>query len=225
MKTPAGWFALYILVLFLLISCDSKPELKQQNQDDATTAVITGYAKYPMRDFKHLKINCDQGRLDVKIYQYKKPYVEVHQTYRKYVNFEERGDSLIIYTAKTPKTTGENPIKKRLRIYVPDLDSYSSEISSTVFKNFRTQRLDIKLDNDYFQLSGCGIKQLAVTTQDACRVVIDNKNVVLLANVRLDEKSYFNCEAPIGKFVLTKKTLENVRLTRVSPKNFKWQQK
>ncbi len=225
MKSFFGWFMLHILVLFLITSCGSKPELKQRSQDDATAGVITGYAKYPMRDFKHLKINCDQGRLDVKVYQYKKPYVEVHQTYRKYVNFEERGDSLIIYTAKTPKTTGENPIKKRLRIYVPDLDSYSSEISSSVFKNFRTQRLDVKLDNDYFQLSGCGIKQLTVTTQDACRVVIDKKNAFLQAIVRLDEKSYFNCEASVEKFVLTKKTLENVRLTQVSSKNFKWQQK
>lgn len=211
--------AVSYLITVSLFACG--PQADQQ-KDEPTNGTMSGYAKYPIRDFKHLKINCDYGRLDVKVYQYNKPYVEVHETYRKYVNFEERGDSLIIYTVKTPKSTKENPIKKRLRIYVPDLDSYSSEISTTTFMNFRTPKLHVNLYNDYFRIYGCGFEQLKITTEEACKLVIDNENVVLAANIRMNEESYLNCEAPVGEFVLTKKSLNNVRVTEIPAANFKW---
>lgn len=209
---------LYIIGISFLFSCGPQPE----KQPEVVKAVVNSYAKYSTRDFKHLKINCDYGRLKVKVYQYEKPYVEVHSSYQKYVNFEERGDSLIIYTTKTPKSTKENPIKKSLRIYVPDLDSYNSEISETTFLNFRTEQLKVNLKNDYFRIYNCGFEQIAINTKDACRVVIDNENVVSAAKVTMNEESYLNCDASIGEFVLTKKTVNNVKIGNIPAANFKW---
>lgn len=204
-----------------VISCGPQP--KQENTAaEIPTGITSSYAKYPMADFKHLKINCDYGRLDVKVYQYDKPYVEVHDTYRKYVNFEERGDSLIIHTMKTPKLSGDSLVKKRLRIYVPNLDSYSSEITSTTFMNFRTPKLQVNLYNDYFRIYGCGFEEISIATEEACKIVLDNENVVLAAKIRMNEESYLNCEAPVGEFMLTKKSLSNVRMTEIRPANFKW---
>lgn len=213
------------LIFFLLSSCllSCGPQPKQENDNPWQTEVVAvEYAKYPMENFKHLKINCDYGRIDVKVYQYEKPYVEVHESYRKFVNFEERNDSLIIYTTKTPKSTDENPVKKRIRVYVPDLDSYSSEVSTTTFMNFRTPKMNVKLDNDYFRVYGCGFEEISITTKAACKIVMDNENVVLSAKIKMNEDSYLNCEAPIEKLVLTKKTLNNVRITEIPAANFKW---
>jgi hypothetical protein len=212
------------LLLGLLLSCGPQPKQKDETPETAE-GISTGYAKYPMGDFKHLKINCDYGRLGVKVYQYEKPYVEVHETYRKYINFEERGDSLIIYATKTPKSTDAHPVKKRIRIYVPDLDSYSSEISTTTFMNFRTPKMNVELDNDYFRMYECGFEQLFIMTKAACKIVIDNENVVLAAKIQMNEESYLNCEAPIGDLVLTKKSLNNVRITKISAANFNWVKK
>ena len=88
--------------------------------------------------------------------------------------------------------------------------------------NFRTPEMNVALDNDYFRIYNCGFEKLSVTTNEACHIVIDNENVILSADVQMNEESYLNCEAPAGEFILHKKTLNNVRITEIPAANFKW---
>lgn len=148
--------------------------------------------------------------------------IGVHESFQKYINFEERGDTLLIYSIKPPSSVKNTSVRKNIVIYVPDLDSYDAEVSETSFVKFRTEKLDVKLHNDYFRLYNCGIANLKINTKDACNVVIDKQNLLLKAEITMNEKSILSFKAPARMLILNKKTLDNVHLVNVPSENFKW---
>lgn len=212
---------LLFVTFFVSVSCQNEQREREARAKIAMESAGT-YTRFRVNNFRHVQLNFEVGRVRVRVYQHSEPMIGIHESFQKYVNFEERGDSLFIYSIKPPSSVKTTSIRKNIVIYVPDLDSYDAAVSETSFVKFRTEKLNVKLDNDYFRLYNCGIADLNINTSDACNVVIDKQNLLLKAEITMNEKSILSFKAPAQKLTLNKLSLNNVLLANVLPENFKW---
>ena len=173
------------------------------------------YKKISLQKFNCIVLKCDLGPVKVYIQKAEKPAIEFHQSIMKFANIDFKGDTLIVHTLKTPKSTSENPIYKQIYIYTPELAYYQAGATESVILGIKTPSLKIESLSSSVRINGCNIAKLELFTDHSCNYLIDEQN--LLGNVYAD----INPNSAIairgfvdGNFTLKCEDMTNVELNR-----------
>ncbi|GAB3524638.1 hypothetical protein [Emticicia fontis] len=172
----------------------------------------TDFKKIPLKPFRYIKVNCDVGPIKVYLNADKKHSVELHQTFMKYVEMSFKGDTLLIHTLKSPKSTKENPITKQVYIYTPEINYYMGEATQTYFSNFGVGYLKVDNRSSYMRFYACEIQQLDLTTNKYCNFEIDDNCTFDKIDARINPLSAFTCKGLVNsQLLLTASNLSNIR--------------
>jgi len=175
----------------------------------------TTYKKVSLRPFKHLVVNCDLGPVKVYVEADSKSFIELHRTFMKYVEMNYKGDTLLIHTLKTPKSTKENPIERQIYLHTSDIQSYWGEVTQTFFSNFVTKSLTVNSRSSYIRFIGCEIENLKLTTNKACNYVLDQSSSFNRIDARVNTSSALTCLAHIQtELRLTTLNLQYITLSQ-----------
>ncbi|PLK42759.1 hypothetical protein [Emticicia sp. TH156] len=170
------------------------------------------FKKIVLRPFKHVVVNCDLGPVKVYLEADRKSYIEMHRNFMKYVEITYTGDTLIIHTLKTPKSTKEKPIQRQIYLHSPDLQSYWGEATQTIFSDFATNRLTVNSRSSYIRFVSCEIENLTLTTNKACNYVLDPSCSFNHVFARINKSSALTCLARVQ----TELRLTAVNLTYIT---------
>lgn len=177
----------------------------------------TTYKKVTLRPFRHVVVNCDLGPVKVYVEADKKSFIDLHKNFMKFVEIHYKGDTLIIHTLKTPKSTEEKPIQRQLHLHTPDLKSYWGEATQTIFSDIATTRLTVNSRSSYIRFIGCEIDKLTLTTNKACNYVLDQSNAFNKIDARVNTSSAFTCLAQVQtELRLSAKNLTYITLSQQS---------
>lgn len=172
----------------------------------------THYKEIPSKPFKYVMVNCDLGPVKVNIEADKKSSIEFHQTFMKYVEISYKGDTLVIHTLKTPKSTKENPIYKQLYIHTPKIRYYMGEATQTFFSNFGTDYLKVDSRSSYIRFHACEIENLDLTTNKSCNYVIDDNCAFDKIDAKINPNSAMTCSGYVrSQLLLTTNNPQNIR--------------
>jgi hypothetical protein len=172
----------------------------------------THYKKVPLKPFRYVVVNCDLGPVKVNIEADKKSFIEFHQTFMKYVEMNFRGDTLVIHTLKTPKSTKENPVFRQIYIHTPSLAYYKGEATRTTLVNFSADYLKIDNRSSFIRLYGCEIKDVAISTNKSCNFYIDENCAFDKIEAAINPTSAFTCLGYVEtELFLKADNLQNIR--------------
>lgn len=170
------------------------------------------YKKIPLQAFKHIILNCDLGPVKVYFQAAEKPQIEIHHTFIKYVEMSYRGDTLIVHSFKTPKSSEENPINRQIYIQSPVVKSYTGEATQTFFSNFSAPYMKIDSRSSYVRLNACEIAQLDLTTNKSCNYMIDADCAFDRVNAKINPNSAMTILGYVeSELFLTANNLQNIR--------------
>ncbi len=172
----------------------------------------THYKKIPLKHFRYVVVNCDLGPVKVSLEADKKSSVEFHQTFMKYVEMHYKGDTLVIHTLKTPKSTKENPVYKQIYIHAPEILYYKGEASQSTISNFAADYMKVDSRSSYIRLYACEIKDLDLTTNKACNFYIDENCSFDKIAAEITPNSAFTCLGDVAtELFLRADNLQNIR--------------
>lgn len=170
------------------------------------------YKKIPLQAFRHVVINCDLGPVKVYFEADEKPQIEIHHTFIKYVEMNYRGDTLVIHSFKTPKSSKANPINRQVYIHTPEVKSYTGEATQTFFSNFSAPYMKIDSRSSYIRLNACEIEQLDLTTNKSCNYMIGSDCAFDRVNAKINPSSAMTILGYVeSEFFLTANNLQNIR--------------
>ena len=174
----------------------------------------THYKKIPLKPFRYVVVNCDLGPIRVYLEADQKSSIEFHRTFMKYVEMSYKGDTLLLHTLKTPKSTKENPITKQIYIHTPELRYYMGEATQTILSNFSADYLKVDNRSSYMRFYACEIEQLDLTTNKSCNFVIDDNCSFDKINAEINPASAFNCGGKVYSLLSLKtNNLQNIRFS------------
>lgn len=181
------------------------------------------YTKFDLSDTKAVVIRCDLGRMKLNMRQYSKPSIEIHKTYQKYVHLEPKGDTLFIYTDKTPRETEELRVRKNINLFLPHLNYIKSNVSQVIMADFEEREMTIENRSNALRLYNCKIQNLEIINKGLCNIQLDGNNYFESLKVKLNQKSYYNSDAMVLKdFTLETKSLEHTHFTNLPQNGFHW---
>ena len=187
------------------------PKVKGTAEYD-TLVQPTHYKKIPLKPFRYVVVNCDVGPIRVYLEADKKSSIEFHQTFMKYVEMSYKGDTLIVHTLKSPKSTKENPITKQIYIHAPEIKYYRGEATKTVLSNFGADYLKVDNRSSYIRFYACEIKELDLTTNKSCNFVMDDNCSFDTIDAKINPNSAMSCNGYVRTLLyLTVNSLENIR--------------
>jgi hypothetical protein len=157
-------------------------------------------------------VNCDLGPVRVYLVADKKSSIEFHQTFMKYVEMSYKGDTLLVHTLKTPKSTKENPITKQIYIHTPEINYYMGEATQTILSNFGGQHMKVDNRSSYIRFYACEIEQLDLLTNKSCNYVIDENCSFDKIDAKINSNSAFTCNGQVlSQLLLTANNLQNIK--------------
>jgi hypothetical protein len=172
----------------------------------------THYKKIPLKPFKYVMVNCDLGPVKVYVEADKKSSIEFHQTFMKYVEISYKGDTLLLHTLKTPKSTKENPIYKQIYIHTSEIKYYMGEATQTFFLNFGINYLKVDNRSSYMSFQACEIEKLDLTTNKYCNFVIDETCSFDKIDAEINPNSAMDCRGHVRTLLfLTADNLQNIK--------------
>lgn len=169
------------------------------------------YKKVPLKPFKYIVVNCDLGPVKVYLEADKKSSIEFHRTFMKYVEIAYKGDTLVIHTLKTPKSTKENRVYKQIYIHTPSLRYYMGEATQTTISNFVASSMKVDNRSSYMRFYACEIKDLDLTTNKACNFYIDENCSFDKIAAEINPNSAMTCLGYVAtELFLTSNSLQNI---------------
>lgn len=172
----------------------------------------THYKKVPLKPFRYVVVNCDLGPVKVYLEADKKSSIEFHQTFMKYVEMTYNGDTLVIHTLKTPKSTKENPVFKQIYIHSPTISYYMGEATQTTISNFAASYMKVDNRSSFIRFYACEIEQLDLTTNKSCNFSIDDNCAFDKIAAEINPNSAFACLGLVQtELFLTTNNLQNIR--------------
>ncbi|RYU97702.1 hypothetical protein [Emticicia agri] len=172
----------------------------------------THYKKIPLKPFRYVMVNCDLGPVKVYLEADLKSSIEYHQTFMKYVEVSYKGDTLMIHTLKTPKSTKENPIYKQISIRTPQISYYMGEATQTFFSNFGADYLKVDNRSSYMRFIACEIEQLDLTTNKSCNFLIDENCSFDKIDAEINPNSALTCNGEVYTLLSLKaNNLQNIK--------------
>ncbi|RFS16414.1 hypothetical protein [Emticicia sp. C21] len=172
----------------------------------------THYKKIPLKPFKYVMVNCDIGPVKVYLEADQKSAIEFHQTFMKYVEISYKGDTLLVHTLKTPKSTKENLITKQIYIHTPEISYYMGEATQTTLSNFGTDYMKVDNRSSYIRFYACEIKDLDLTTNKSCTFMLDDNSSFDKIDASINPNSAFICRGMVHtQLFLKANSLANIR--------------
>lgn len=213
-----GWGAIGGLAWYFYNGNQKTSKIVGQAEYD-TLIQPAHYKRFPSQPFKHIILESELGPVKVFIEQKPQHSIMFHETYQKYVNISYKGDTLILHTIKTPKSTKESPIFKQIYIDAPELNYYSGEASQTTFSRLNKSPLKVDSRSSYIRFYSCKIDQLALTTDNSCTYLLEDNCSFINIKANINENSRFTCYSYIDNdLILKAKNFKNVELNE---ENFK----
>lgn len=212
-----------------IISCGQK-DAKQKQNDTKQEFEIKGvkeikadnYRKFDFENPKAIIVKCEKGRVKTRIRYYEKTAVEVHKSFLKYVDFEPKGDTLIINVRKWP--SGDTEVQKLINIYLPDLEYLETNLVSMTILDFNTKNLIVKSISSAYRFSTSKIENLEIHPTKSSNVYIDGYCKVNSINTSLDPSSMLSSYAIVSKsFNIKAKSLDKLIIQNVPSRIFTWE--
>jgi hypothetical protein len=173
------------------------------------------YKKISLQNFKCVVIKCDLGPVKVFIEKSDKHYIQFHQSIMKFAEIDFKGDTLIVHTLKTPKSTPENPIYKQIYIYTPELTYYQAAATESVILKLKTPSLKIESLSSSVRVKDCNIDKLQLFTDHSCNYLIDEQNLLGDVYASINPNSAIAIRGFVDKsFTLKCEDMTNVELNR-----------
>ncbi len=215
------------LLIVLLVSAGlfaCKSEGAQGNEESKNEKQAPAYKVYKVPGFNHLVVDCDRGRMNLSIYAYTEPRIEIHESYQKFVQYKFRSDTLIIHTHNTPSKTKMPALSKTINIYIPSLKSLDLEISQAFLKGFDLDYLHCKNDNNALRIFDCRIKNLEIVNNNRSSILLDKNNRFRTVSLVSDPESGFSTYAQIEQSLsIQKANLTYINFKNVPKNGFYWQ--
>jgi hypothetical protein len=207
----AGLLLLALSIWYFLGKTEKLKKINGTAEYD-TLVQPTYYKDISLKPFKYLMVNCEVGPLRVYIVADTKSSIELHQTYMKYVEISYKGDTLLVHTLKTPKSTKEKPITKQIYIHTPEIKYYMGEATQTILSNFGSQYMKVDNRSSYMRFYACEIEQLDLTTNKSCNFVIDDNCAFDKIDAKINPNSAFSCSGYVrSQLLLTASNLQNIK--------------
>lgn len=182
----------------------------------------TTYKKVTLRPFRHVVVNCDLGPVKVYVEADKKSFIDLHRNFMKFVEIHYKGDTLVLHTLRTPKSTKNKPIERQIYLHTPDIQSYWGEVTQTFFSNFVTMSLTVDSRSSYIRFIDCEIDNLKLTSNKACNYMLDDNNAFNRIDARVNASSALTCLAQVQtELRLSAKNLTYITLSQQSASKMK----